>query len=129
MESACLGENMKKRGDVKSYCNTKAPDIEKTKAHIMLAGKELLLAAQGALKYCRHYVENSVSEASKPQLLNFFEKAADAADELSRGLAGISSIKKTAQCAVKPLLEAMGKEMKKKAHGPHKRHRKQKHKA
>jgi len=86
--------------------------MDETGEHIMAAGKELLLAAGGALKCCKDYVETSVPEASRTNLLSFFQKAISVADELSRGICGVSTIKRTAGTIAKPLFTAMAKEMK-----------------
>ena len=49
--------------------------MEDTKEHIMIAAKELLLAAGGALRFCRAYVETQMPKSSQPELLTFFQKA------------------------------------------------------
>lgn len=86
-------------------------NMDETKQHIMAAGKELLLAARGALFFCKDYVEAQVPEAGRPNLLGFFQKAIAVADELSRGIAGVSTIKRTAAGIAKPLFTAMEREM------------------
>lgn len=91
------------------------PDMDETKGHVMAAGRELLFAAEGALKFCRSYVETCVPESSRPNLLNFFQKAITVADELSRGLAGVSALKSAARGVAKPLFTAMEREMKREA--------------
>lgn len=91
------------------------PDVEETKAHVMAAGRELLLAARGALFFCKDYVETQVPEASRPNLLGFFQKAIAVADELSRGIAGVATIKKAAEGIAKPLFTAMEREMRREA--------------
>lgn len=89
----------------------RGPDMEETKGHVLAAGKELLLAAQGALGFCKEYVATQVPEKSRPNLLGFFQKAIAVADELSRGIAGVSTIKKTAEDLARPLFTAMDREM------------------
>jgi len=101
-----------KRRDGMSRKGPSPEDIEETKEHVMAAGRELLLAARGALGFCREYVETSVPEASRSNLLSFFQKAIDVADELSRGICGASTIKKTAGTLAGPLFTAMANEMK-----------------
>ena len=52
-----------------------AREMEETKEHILAAGRELLLAAHGALKFCQSYAEHSAPTASKPNVAGFFQKA------------------------------------------------------
>ena len=69
--------------------NRKKPetiDADATKEHVLRAGKELLLAARGALKFCQTYVETSNKERNDPKIADFFNKALAVAEELSRGL-------------------------------------------
>lgn len=56
-----------------------------TKVHIFNAGRELLLAAQGALSFCREYV-TSGKEHENPQLAHFFSRALRVAEELGKDL-------------------------------------------
>lgn len=93
----------------------RSPDMEETKTHIFAAGRELLLAAQGALSFCKDYVETSVPQASRPTLIGFFQKAITVADELGRGISGVSNIRRTAGKIAKPLFTAMASEMKREA--------------
>lgn len=87
------------------------PGIEETKEHIFTAGKELLLAAEGALHFCKDYVEKSAPEANQPALLSFFKKAISVADELGSSISGVSAIKRTAEGIAKPIFTAMEREM------------------
>lgn len=87
------------------------PSMEETRDHIFAAGREILLAARGALSFCKDYVETSVPEASRPNLLSFFQKAMSVADELHRGIASASSLKRTAGQLAKPLFTAIEREM------------------
>ena len=84
-------------------------NFEETRMHIMLAGRELLLAAQGMLRFCSEYVE--ASSKSSPQLKAFFKHAITVADELGSGLQNIDTIKRAAGNAVKPIFTALEKEM------------------
>ncbi|HPM40828.1 MAG TPA: hypothetical protein PLY45_00135 [bacterium] len=86
-------------------------DADETREHIMAAGRELLLAARGALGFCREYVETSVPEGSRANLISFFQKAMAVADELSRGICGAETLKKAAGAAAGPLFTAMAREM------------------
>lgn len=87
------------------------PDIEDTKDHILAAGRELLLAACGALHFCRDYVEKSVPEANRPALMGFFKRAIAVADELGSSISGISALKRTAEDLAKPFFTALEREM------------------
>ena len=84
-------------------------DLEETRVHILVAGRELLLAAKGALRFCSQYTE--VSGTSSPHLVKFFKKAINVADDLSAGLKNIDTIKKAAGAAMRPLFTAMEQEM------------------
>lgn len=85
--------------------------MNETKEHVLAAGREILLAAQGALRFCKGYVETQIPEPSRPNLLKFFHKAIDVADELSRGICGATSIAHAAGEFAKPLFNAMDREM------------------
>lgn len=88
-----------------------SPNVEETRDHILAAGKELLLAAQGALYFCKDYVEKSVPEANRPALLGFFKKAIVVADELGSSISGLSALRRTAEGFAKPFFTAMEREM------------------
>lgn len=85
--------------------------MEETRQHIFLAGRELLLAAQGALRFCQAYVEAEAPESSRPAMAAFFRRAIGLADELGRGIASVAALKRTAGEIAKPLLAAMDREM------------------
>lgn len=108
------------RHQTRSHRTCCTPDIEETKDHILTAGKELLLAAQGALHFCKEYVEKSVPEARRPALLGFFKKAIVVADELGSSISGISTLKRTAEGFAKPFFTAIEREMREGSFGPHK---------
>ncbi len=86
-------------------------EMEETKEHIMAAGRELLLAAHGALKFCEAYIKFSSPKSSRPHLVNFFQKAISVADELGVGLLGTEHIKRTARKIADPIFDGMEKEM------------------
>lgn len=86
-------------------------DMEETKSHIIAAGRELLMAAKGALFFCKEFAEQSVAANARPELLKFFGKAIAVADELGKGISSVTSIKRTAGSFAKPVLSAIGKEM------------------
>ena len=102
-------------------------DPSRTKAHVMAAGREIMLAAQGALHFCKEYAEKTASPAAKPQLVKFFTRAIAVADEFSKGLITASKLSKAAQRLTAPLFDVIGCEMKegmctkklaRKGHGP-----------
>ena len=84
-------------------------DFEETRTHILLAGRELLLAAQGALKFCSQYVDKT--NTGSPNLKSFFKRAMTVADELSSGLKNVDAIKQAAGRAIKPIFTIMENEM------------------
>lgn len=86
------------------------PDMDETKEHILAAGRELMLAADGALRFCKCYAESFSSPQSRSQLVSFFSKAIAVADELAKGLITASG-KEAAKKAAGPLFEALGREM------------------
>jgi hypothetical protein len=60
--------------------------FETTKEHALTAGRELLLAAQGMLKFCRKYVETSSEARFKPYLSDIISKAQRVTDDLTKGI-------------------------------------------
>lgn len=86
-------------------------DMDETKGHILAAGRELLLAADGALRFCRKYAETSVPSSSRPGLLDFFQKAIVVADEMGKSITNIPTAKTVAEKVAKPIFEMMGHEM------------------
>lgn len=89
--------------------------MEETKAHVLAAGRELLLAAQGALNFCKTYAETQAAPAARPHLIKFFKRALTIADELGKGLAGVAPLKRAAKGVAKPLFDAMEREMRREA--------------
>ncbi|HPW44942.1 MAG TPA: hypothetical protein PKU96_01055 [bacterium] len=83
-----------------------------TKNHVMAAGREILLAARGALRFCKDYVENSPDSASKQHLASFFSKAMAVADDLGKSILEISPVKQAAEHIAKSFLSSVGEEMK-----------------
>lgn len=84
-------------------------ELEETRVHILVAGRELLLAAKGALKFCSQYVETS--SKSSPHLARFFKKAIAVADDLSVGLRNMDTIKRAAGAAFQPIFTALENEL------------------
>ncbi len=89
----------------------KIPDMEETKEHILAAGRELLLAADGALRFCKSYAETRTEPSSRSLLVGFFSKAIAVADELGKDLVKATGVTKAARSAVSPIFEALGREM------------------
>jgi hypothetical protein len=87
------------------------PDMEQTKEHILAAGRELLLAADGALRFCKAYAETASAPSSRSTLVSFFSKAISVADELGKDLVKATGISKVAKSAVSPLFDALGREI------------------
>ena len=101
---------MKRAAHKKTECS---PDIEETKGHVLAAGRELMLAAQGALAFCRDYAKSSSSSReTRSQLMKFFSKAMDVADELAKGLVSASHVPGAARGAADRVFDAIGREMK-----------------
>lgn len=65
---------------------TEKQEWTETKLHILRAGRELLLAAEGALEFCKQYVEKSGKEPHNPKLMTFFSRALDVVTELGSDL-------------------------------------------
>jgi hypothetical protein len=95
--------------------HSQIPDMDETKEHVMAAGREIIMAAQGALRFCKAYVEYQAPSKSQPHLVNFFQKAISVADELATGLLKASPIKKAAESVAGPLFDVMEREMKSEA--------------
>ncbi len=87
------------------------PDLTETKAHIFVAGHELLKAAEGVLKFCKAYVEESSKERPQPHLVQFFSKAINVAGELGTSMIKGAPFKEMMERVTKPLCETMEKEM------------------
>lgn len=117
------------RAKGKGQAAPSTPDIEETKTHILAAGRELLLAAHGALAFCREYVESQAPKDARPNLVGFFQKAISVADDLGKGISKASSFKRAAEEVAKPLFTAMAREMKEEAQGAKHEARGTKHEA
>jgi hypothetical protein len=90
----------------KGQARPDAAEFEETKKHVLAAGRELLLAARGALSFCKEYVESSADSEPKTHLDSFFKKALLVADELGKGLSAATH----AETAVRDFARsAMGK--------------------
>jgi len=87
------------------------PNMDETKEHVLAAGREILLAAQGALRFCKAYVETTSESKSKPHLISFFQKAITVADELGKSIIDIAPIKHTARNVAQSIIDAMEEEM------------------
>ena len=88
-----------------------APNMDETKTHVLAAGREIMLAAQGALRFCKNYVESSAPTTSRPQLLDFFQKAIAVADDLGGDLMKAAPIRHAAEGVAKTVMDMMGREM------------------
>ncbi len=61
-------------------------DLTETKIHVLKASREILLAAEGALSFCKHYVQTSDKERKNPKLATFFSRALDVVGSLAGDL-------------------------------------------
>ena len=90
------------------------PDLNETKAHIFVAGHELLKAAEGMLKFCKAYVEETSRDKSHPQLLQFFSKAITVAGELGTSMVKGSPIRDMMTSVTRPFCDSIEREMQEK---------------
>lgn len=107
---------MKKRKEKQSEkcCHARAAeefDTEETKKHVLAAGREILLAAGGALRFCKNYADATVPSSSRSALFDFFQKAITVADDLGKSITHIPDVKSVADKVVGPLFDLMGQEM------------------
>jgi len=94
-----------------SHRRDEMPDLAETKAHIFVAGHELLKAAEGVLKFCKVYVEQTSAEKPQPNLVHFFTKAINVAGELGSSMIKGAPFKEMAQKVTKPFCETIEREM------------------
>lgn len=87
------------------------PDLSETKAHIFIAGHELLKAAEGVLQFCRVYVEQTSKEKPHPNLISFFSKAIKVAGELGSSMMKGSPIQKATEKVMRPFCDTIEREM------------------
>ncbi len=87
------------------------PDMEATKRHILAAGRELLLASQGALRFLKLYVEYAAPSVSRPHLGDFFSRAIEVADELAQEITRVVPVEKVARDVASSVLDAIENEM------------------
>jgi hypothetical protein len=57
-----------------------------TRKHILIAGREIMLAARGALRFFRSFAQSAATPSVRPFLLELFDRAIDIADDFSAGL-------------------------------------------
>jgi len=62
------------------------PDISETRAHIFVAGHEILKAAEGVLNYCKSYVESTGNIKDHSNMLVLFSKGITIARELGNSM-------------------------------------------
>ena len=87
------------------------PDFSDTQIHIFKAGRELLRAAVGVLKFCRNYVEKTSPEKPHPNLVNFFTKAISVASDLGSSMVKGLPFKQATWKFTKPLCDTIEEEM------------------
>lgn len=83
-----------------------------TREHILAAGRELMLAAKGALSFINSYMESQKSSSSQDQISSFFHRAISVADQIGRELSNICPKPSHTSAAIKPIIEALASEMK-----------------
>lgn len=90
------------------------PDLNETKAHIFVAGHELLKAAEGVLKFCKAYVEETSRDKTHPNLALFFTKAINVAGELGTSMIKGAPIKEMMDKVTRPFCDTIENEMRQK---------------
>lgn len=70
----------------KKTSSSKDELFEGTRDHALTAGRELLLAAQGMLKFCSRYVASSSEARFKPYLSDLISKAQKVTDDLTKDI-------------------------------------------
>ncbi|MFH1874707.1 MAG: hypothetical protein ABH859_05935 [Pseudomonadota bacterium] len=87
------------------------PDLTETKAHIFIAGHELLKAAEGMLKFCKSYVE-ATSECHKhPYMVNLLNKGICIAKDLGTSMSKESFVRETTTKIIKGFCDTLEDEM------------------
>jgi hypothetical protein len=87
------------------------PDLAETKAHIFIAGHELLKAAEGVLKYCAAYMEASGQKKSHPNLMGIFSKGIMIARDLGSSMLRETPLKGTAEKMVRHFCDTIEHEI------------------
>jgi len=91
--------------------DSEPPDLNETKAHIFVAGHELLKAAEGVLKFCKAYVEQTSTEKPHPHLVQFFSKAIGVAGDLGSSMIKATPFREMAEKVTKPFCDTIEREM------------------
>ncbi len=87
------------------------PDLSETKAHIFIAGHELLKAAEGMLKFCKDYVE-ATSECKKhPYMVDLLNKGINIAKDLGTSMSQESFVRETTTKIIKGFCDTLEEEM------------------
>jgi len=95
------------------------PSADETKTHVLAAGREILLAAQGALRFCKTYAESASSDQNRPHLVSFFQKAITVADELGKSIIQISPVQGVAKNVSRSVMDFLEKEMSERPAAPY----------
>jgi hypothetical protein len=118
---------MRKRPGHGPRHTVKGPDLEETKAHIFIAGHELLKAAEGMLKFCKDYVEATSECRKHPHVKRLFTKGISIARELGQSMSQESILQKTGGKILHHFCDTMEKEMRReKAAAPKRKSKKKK---
>lgn len=94
-----------------SHQHRDIPDLNETKAHIFIAGHELLKAAEGVLKYCKAYVESSGQKKTHPHLMQIFSKGIVIARDLGSSMLEGKPFKGTANKVVQHFCDTIEHEI------------------
>lgn len=87
------------------------PSMDETKEHVLAAGREILLAAQGALRFCKTYAEATSCDKNRPNIVSFFQKAISVADELGKSILQVSPVGSATKDISKSVMDFVEKEM------------------
>lgn len=94
-----------------SHRHKDVPDLAETKAHIFIAGHELLKAAEGVLKYCKAYVEDTGQKKTHPHLMQIFSKGIVIARDLGSSMLQGGPLKGTANKVVRHFCDTIEDEI------------------
>lgn len=87
------------------------PDLTETKAHIFIAGHELLKAAEGVLRYCKAYMEASGQKKTHPNLMGIFSKGIMIARDLGSSMLRETPLKGTTEKVVRHFCDTIEHEI------------------
>jgi len=77
-----MANKSKKKKPPTKTRHAKIDDIDSTIKHALLAVNELMITAQGALRFCKSYIKSEPDSAASLYLSTFFNKAINVADDI-----------------------------------------------